>query len=639
MKNLNNDMADIFIINNDGNIISSCRAINIKGYDILGKHISILYPQESIDKGEPVENLRLTKENRYYEIEGFRLKYDNSQFLAKEIYTAIYDDDGKIFRYFILVSRDITEKKKAEDNLLKSEKLLKSLLEATPDPIIITLDSKIIMTNKKTEILFGYSREEIIGGYGTMLIPNRFKEEVINVKSKLDINMGVRLELLGKHKDGTEFPIEISMSPLITDDGIVISTSIRDISERVKIERDLIEARRILEQSLGAKELFLAQMSHEIRTPMNAIVGFTNLISKTNLSKDQRQYINAIKTSGENLLVIINDILDISKLRSKKVIFEQIPFSLSKIIKSLGDLMMPRITEKNIRFLSDIDKNIPDNIIGDSSRLTQILINLVGNSIKFTNSGYVLLTIDLLEEYKDDVDIKFSIIDTGIGIPPDKIEKIFQNYTQESVETSRVYGGTGLGLTIVKQLVELQGGEIWVTSKMDMGSTFNFRLKFKKAISVIIDKGDNNIHISETKNEVIEDIERPGFDGLKVLLVEDNVLNQILAEKILSNWGCKVIIADNGKIAIKKLTENDFDIIFMDIQLPEMDGYETTNYIRENMNSHISKIPIIAMTANAMYGESDKAIKAGMDDYISKPYEEEKLYDKINFFINLTCKI
>jgi CheY-like chemotaxis protein/nitrogen-specific signal transduction histidine kinase/HPt (histidine-containing phosphotransfer) domain-containing protein len=387
-----------------------------------------------------------------------------------------------------------------------------------------------------------------------------------------------------------------------------------------KVIGDLKSAKKELEETMQVKEQFLANMSHEIRTPMNAIIGFTQQLQKTKSPAEQKQYIDIIKSSGENLLVIINDILDFSKLRSGKIDFEQVEFSLDETITSITELLQPKAHEKNLNLITDIDEQIRDSLVGDPTRLNQILTNLLSNAIKFTAEGEIKIRVDMVSEDSLNITLKFSVIDSGIGIPEEKLPTIFEAFTQASSATTRKFGGTGLGLAIVKQLVEHQGGEITVNSKVGKGSVFSFTLAFKKESGNLKKKGFN---ITPEFSK-----EMPA-QGLKILLVEDNELNAVLAEKVLSDWNWKVEVAGNGFTAIEKVKQNGFDAVLMDIQLPGMDGYETTRRIRQEILSPKKNIPIIAMTAHALAGEKEKCLNAGMDGYISKPFEPENLYLKI----------
>lgn len=286
-------------------------------------------------------------------------------------------------------------------------------------------------------------------------------------------------------------------------------------------------------------------------------------------------------------------------------------------------MMADKVREKNLKIIQTIDKKIPDCLIGDPTRLNQILLNLIGNAIKFTEQGEVKIIVDLISEKEDSVELKFSIIDTGIGIPPDKQSVIFEGFTQASNETTRKYGGTGLGLAIVKHLVELQGGTVSLQSEAGKGSTFSVNLQFKKSV---LD--------CKTENIVEEDQKTEKFKELTILLVEDNVLNQILAKKVLTDWKWNVEIAENGLIALEKIKIKNFDLVLMDIQMPEMDGYDTTRNIRKMPDSSKNHVPIIAMTAHALVGESEKCIGAGMDEYISKPFDPKVLKSKILSVLN-----
>jgi signal transduction histidine kinase/CheY-like chemotaxis protein/HPt (histidine-containing phosphotransfer) domain-containing protein len=398
--------------------------------------------------------------------------------------------------------------------------------------------------------------------------------------------------------------------------------TIQDISDQKRIEKELIKAKDIAEQSVRVKEQFLTNMSHEIRTPMNGIIGFARILESTNLDDDQKQSVEAIQRASKNLMTIINDILDFSKIDADKMTFEDVNFSLSKTINAVIELLSPISNEKKIKLLCEIDPQINDFLIGDPTKLSQILINLVGNALKFTEKGYVELIVSKEEESESESFLRFTVVDTGIGIPKDKIDSIFDSFNQASNETTRKFGGTGLGLTITRKLIELQGGIISVTSEVAKGSEFSFVLQYKK-----VQKG-----IVEPINIKKEPLSFNFLKDIKILLVEDNELNQLLAIKVFKKWEKEIDIANNGKIAINKIEQNNYDIILMDIQMPEMDGIELTKYIRTNMGSK-SDIPIIALTAHATLGEEKRSLDNGMNDYLSKPFDFNVLLEKLH--INL----
>jgi two-component system CheB/CheR fusion protein len=393
------------------------------------------------------------------------------------------------------------------------------------------------------------------------------------------------------------------------------------VTDHHNLKAELITAKSIAEhktevaeEALKFKQQFLSNMSHEIRTPMNSIVGFTNIILKTELNGKQKEYIDAIKKSGESLIILINDILDLAKVDAGKMTFSKKPFSLEECILDIFCLFEPKCLEKVVEFTKTYDASIPKMLLGDVVRLRQIMLNLISNAIKFTNQGGITMSIHIVNEDAKEITLEFAVSDTGTGIPENRLSRIFNNFEQASEEISKEFGGTGLGLSIVKQLVELQGGTLFVKSTVGEGSTFGFQMNFSKT--------------DETMPEEPALILKKGneLEKIKVLVAEDIALNQILIKLILADFGFECEIAENGKIVLEKLKESEYDIILMDLQMPIMNGFETTDYIRNTLNL---QIPIIALTADVTSIDIEKSKKVGMNDYISKPIDEELLYSKI----------
>ena len=540
---------------------------------------------------------------------------------------SVYKDDKGNVLGVVVVARDVTAQKLASE-------YARSLIEASLDPLFtINLEGKIMDMNHATVKMTGVKRDEMIGTdfFDYFTEPEKAKEVYQDVFAN-----GFVTDFPLTMRDGILTEVLFNGSIYKDDRGNVQGVVVvaRDITDQRKFETQLNEAivfaetateiaeiaknkaessTLIAENAVKAKQQFLSNMSHEIRTPMNAIIGFTKVLLKTELSVKQKEYLTAIKLSGDALIVLINDILDLAKVDAGKMTYEQVPFKMSVSIAAMIHLFETKIWEKNLVLIKEYDDRIPDVLVGDPVRLHQIILNLISNAVKFTTKGSITISVCLLTEDEENVSIEFLVKDTGIGISESKQATIFDNFQQATSGTSRLYGGTGLGLAIVKQLVEQQGGSVHVTSIPDVGSAFSFMLSFQKT----------NAEAEIDIEPIVLDFETK---DINVLVVEDIPLNQLLMKTLLDDYGFKRDIAGNGQIAIEKLKENVFDIVLMDLQMPEMNGFEATDYIRNRMHSDI---PIIALTADVTTMDLTKCKAVGMNDYIAKPVDEKLLYSKI----------
>ena len=543
--------------------------------------------------------------------------------------------DGRVIqRYFIPVWQngntighlwkfeDITERYQAEQTLKRQEEKYRNIIDNMQLGLVeMDLNYHVLYANQSYCQMVGYSEAELLG---QRLHPLIMRPEVQNaMRERLtDRRRGITgsYELEITTKQGERKWIFVGAAPIYDEDKQPTGTiGINlDITHQKHLEQNLREAKQQAENSAKAKELFLANMSHEIRTPMNAILGMSQLLAKTTLAPRQSNYLHAISTSAQNLLVIIDDILDISKLDAGKMTIERVGFNVARLCEQVEKTLLYKAEEKGLRFIIKVSPLIPNVVLGDPYRITQILLNLASNSLKFTEKGEITVESEVAGYLNGQVIIAFSVCDTGVGIDPAYLDSIFQEFSQEDTSITRKFGGTGLGLSISRSLARLMGGEIYIDSEKGQGTSSHFCLFLP--IGTVQD-------LPQRKSATITNPQQ--LLGKRVLLVEDNEYNRLLANTFLSNVQLTVTEAENGAEAIARVGEQDFDLILMDVQMPVLDGFEATKHLRQLGLT----TPIIALTASAINGEKQKCLAAGMNDYLTKPFFEDELIQLVHDWI------
>ncbi|MBF0131813.1 MAG: PAS domain S-box protein [Magnetococcales bacterium] len=518
--------------------------------------------------------------------------------------------------------------------LRRSEAILRSIIDTAVSGIV-TIDQtgQIILFNPAAERMFGYHTAEVTGKNVTILMPSPYREEHDRyLKNFLETGthkiIGIGREVTGRKKNGDIFPIDLAVSKVDLDDVILFVGIITDATQRKSAEASLLAAKHSAESADRFKSEFLATMSHEIRTPMHAILGFLHLILQTELNDKQRDYLLKIKNSSINLMVIINDILDLSKIGAGKMILETTDFYIDDVLTHVTNVVGIQAKEKGLALFLERHPDVPDTMIGDPTRLGQILVNMTNNAVKFTETGEINVSIQTMAFRDHRVQLLFRVRDTGIGMTPEQCATLFQSFTQGDVSTTRRYGGSGLGLSICKRLVEMMAGEIDVVSQAGRGSVFSFTVW----LGVPSEQQDQDLRqLGDTGDKHEQSsVVNPAWNlsGVTILVAEDAVINQEIVTEVLGRVGMIVTVAGDGAAAVRQVQERGFDIILMDIHLPIMDGITATRHIRAL--PHGKKIPILAMTASALETDRDKCLEAGMNDFITKPIEPDKLLEVLH---------
>jgi PAS domain S-box-containing protein len=543
--------------------------------------------------------------------------------------TPIKGGDGTVTGFVGTLS-DNTVIKQAQRRIEESERLYRLISTNSKDLISLyrTLDGDAVRTYISPSVreILGFEPEELIGKSAIdMIFPEDQKKMREEVHPKTMKGETASAEYRMRRKDGTIIWLESNSHPFFDSQGNMIGfqTSARDITRRKEFEEALRIAKEKAEEATLAKSQFLSMMSHEIRTPMNAIIGLTNLLLQEEPRVDQLESLKLLRFSGENLLTIINDILDFSKIEAGKISLEYIDIDLKAIVNNIKQMLEQRAKDKGINIFLVFDQNVPGVIKGDQVRLGQVITNLLSNAIKFTERGYVELSVTKIGEEEGKHKVRFAVKDTGIGIEASKLQLIFESFSQAAADTTRKFGGTGLGLSITKKMLQLMGSEVEVDSKPGFGSTFGFTL--------LLEEGEAKKITTQKPKDHTQDFKRK---SVRILLVEDNRVNQIVASNFLKKWGIEVDYANHGKEAVDMIQNKSYQLVLMDLQMPEMDGYEATKRIRAmDHDPYFKTVPIIALTASAMADIRGKVADFGMNDFLSKPFRPEELQAVIGKYV------
>jgi PAS domain S-box-containing protein len=603
----------------DGVVIWMNEAMeSITGYTLAemeGKRFGTVLIGEGTDRSVFDAAVKAVAEKRPYNCELLIYKKDRTPVWVDMSNSPLFNDAGEVERQ-VTTMLDVTERKKAESEA----KLLSLVASNTTSGVVINNSAgEIEWVNHAFESITGFKFADVKDKHlGDILQGELTDMSIIQKGRELSKNKkSFEVDLLGYRKDGTPIWVTVINSVIVNKEGEVDKyiEVVIDISSKKKVELELVAAKEEALQLNRAKDMFISVMSHEIRTPLNAVIGMSHLLQEGNPLESQKENLNVLKFSADNLLTLINDVLDFTKIETGNIDLEQANVNLREMLQSITGSLQYQTNEKNIYLQAQIDPSVPEVVIGDSTRLSQILLNLVSNAVKFTDKGGVKIELAVIDQTRKNVRIRFSVTDTGIGIANDKLNTIFESFKQADTSTTRMYGGTGLGLAISKRLIELHDSRINVDSEPGKGSTFWFTITF----NITNNKNNNNNNVETGLN-------------ISVLVVDDNQINRLLINKILTKWGATIDFAENGIEAVSKVEGNKYDVVLMDIHMPEMGGLEATQIIRSKPEPYFKQLPIIALTASMLTSQMGDIGNAGMNDYILKPFEPKILFEKLSRF-------
>lgn len=611
----------MIIRDQEGNVVWMNNALeSIFGYSLAemkGQKFGTRLNGEETDPDIVKKASEAVAKNEHYEVEIKIYQKDGTPVWVFISNSPFFNDNGTL-EYQVGVVVDITERKKAEENLT----MLSLVASSTTSGVVINdKNGTVQWVSNAFENITGYTLEDtrnkplgdvLKGEMTDMSVIYRSRELSRNKKS-------FEVDLLVYRKNGKPVWLSIINSVILNSKHEVDKyiEVIIDITDKKKAEMELVAAKEEALQLSRAKDMFISVMSHEIRTPLNAVIGMSHLLQESNPLDSQKENLGILKFSAENLMRLINDVLDFTKIETGNIELEATDMSLRELIQGVTSSMQYRVNDKNIYLRSNIDPNIPEIVIGDRTRICQILLNLAGNAVKFTEKGGITIDVKVAEQTDTEISVRFAVTDTGIGIAHNKIDTIFESFKQAEADTTRKYGGTGLGLAITKRLIELHDSQIHVDSVPGQGSTFWFTIKFKK--------GQIQTNAININNIVETDLH------LNILVVDDNQINRLLINKVLCKWGVQAEFAENGAEAVNKIENNhNYDVVLMDIHMPEMGGLEATQIVRAKSDPYFKQLPIVALTASLMNNEIEAITSSGMNDYILKPFEPKGLYDKLS---------
>lgn len=607
---------DAIISKNLDGIVQSWNAgaERIFGYtaeEMVGKHISTLIPQERLDE-EYVILGKIRAGERIEHFETIRRNKSGGEVHVALTVSPIKDSSGRVIGAS-KIARDIGQAKTAE----RAAAYLAAIIESSDDIIISkTLEGVVTSWNKSAQRIFGYTSDEMIGQHIGILIPEDKMDEEYAILARIKGGERVdHFETIRRAKDGRQVNVSLTVSPIRDKNGHVVGAS--------KVARDITEQKRMAErmqEAAARRDEFMANISHELRTPMNAIIGLANILgASAAIPPEDKRYLATLKQSADDLMVLINNMLDFSKIENGSIEFEARDFDIEKTVEKVADLMRVQANEKGVDLRVSCRAPLNRFYTGDGFRIQQVLMNLVGNAVKFTHKGFIEINLIGQEIQGDRQTVLFEIADTGIGIPEDKIDIIFDKFTQADASTTRKYGGSGLGLALVKSFVEAMGGSIRVESRVGVGSTFRFILPLQQSEQIVPLLSSETVLQATRKN---------------VLVVEDYQPNVLVITSLLQRYGYDFDVAYNGAEAIQRYRDGVYNVILMDVQMDEMDGMESTMRIRDlEKDKGKARTPIIAMTAHVQESDKKKCLDVGMDDFLPKPFDPDILEKKLAAYI------